>query len=524
MTFLPIVARELRVSSRRKTTFLIRAIVALLGIVIGGFLLLMVEIMGPMGGRGEIVFAVVSHYTLLIALLAGVFLASDCLSEERREGTLGFLFLTDLKGYDIVLGKFAAVSLNSFYGMLAVFPILAVSMLAGGVEGAEFWRTCLALVNTLFFSIASAVWMSSFCKSSYRAMAAAVCLLVGLLAMGAVASALSPVVAKFGPVLFYLSALSPFSSFRLASAANYFHRAGPYWISLAICHGVGWLFLGLASWRLTFFREKDEPDAGWLQLFARNIIGGHSERRPELLDVNPVLWLLDDSRRLRWVVWSLTAVGGAALLLTAGFGAAFAVFFITYLAWPIYFLLKVFFAIQVCRFFSEARRTGALELFCCTPMTMRSIISGQWMALRRIFLWPVIILILCEVACLCFLGGSIFPGGVSSSVVAVKGAVVKPVAPPPPSVGLLGWYEPFLMLKQIANSIADFFAVGWFGMWLALTLQKPGAASGLTILYVLVLPVVLFCVPTLATDTVFIVVGYSKLQQDFRGRGGVPRR
>ncbi len=139
------------------------------------------------------------------------------------------------------------------------------------------------------------------------------------------------------------------------------------------------------------------------------------------------------------------------------------------------------------------------------------------MALRRIFLWPVIILILSQLACLCFLGASVFPGSVVSSVVTVNGAAVKSgAAATPPGLGFMGWYLPFLMLKQIANSIADFFAVGWFGMWLALSLQKPGAATGLTILYVLVLPAIAFCVPTLATDTVFIAIGYSKLRQDFR--------
>jgi ABC-type transport system involved in multi-copper enzyme maturation permease subunit len=523
MIFLPIVARELRVASRRQTTFIVRSAIALLGIVIGGFLMLMSALMGPMGGKGEMVFGVVSSYTMLIALLAGVFLASDCLSEERREGTLGFLFLTDLKGYDVVLGKFAAVSLNAFYGMLAVFPVLAISFLAGGVSGGEFWRVCLALVNTLFFSVAAAMWVSALCKSSYRAMAAAVCLLVGLLAAAAIASALSSHVPKFGPLLFYLGALSPLSSFHLASAANYLYQSGAYWISLAICHGAAWVFVGLASWRLSFFREKGESKVGWQRMFIRIVLGGQTARRSELLDVNPVLWLMDDSRRLRWVAWGLAVVGGGALLLTASLGNSFTAFFNTYLAWPFYFLLKLFFAIQACRFFSEARRTGALELLCCTPMTMSSIISGQWMGLRRIFLWPVTTLILCQLACLCFLGGSIFPGGVSGFVVATNGAVVTSgTAATAPSLGFMGWYLPFLMVKQIANSIADFLAVGWFGMWLALTLQKPGAATGLTILYVLVLPAVLFCVPTLATDVVFIVIGYSKLQQDFRGRGISP--
>jgi ABC-type transport system involved in multi-copper enzyme maturation permease subunit len=510
MTFLPIVARELRVASRRKTTFIVRSVIALLGIVIGGFLLLVFGLMGAMG-KGEMVFAVVSGYTLLIALLAGIFLASDCLSEERREGTLGFLFLTDLRSYDIVLGKFAAVSLNAFYGMLAVFPVLALSFLAGGVSGGEFWRTCLALVNTLFFSVASALCVSALCKSTYRAMSGAICLLAGLTALGAIASALSPVAAKLGPVLFYAGALSPLSSFGLASAGNYFRQAGAYWISLAICHGAGWMFLGLASWRLTFFREKSES-SGWRRGFSRIELGGKTERRSELLAINPVLWLLDDSRRLRWIAWGLAAAGGAALLLTAGLGNALSAFFNTYLAWPFYFLLKVFFAIQACRFFSEARRTGSLELLYCTPMTMPSILSGQWMALRRIFLWPVTIMILSQLACLCFLGNSVFPGSVSGPVATTSGAVAAP------SLSFMGWYVPLLMLKQIANSIADFFAVGWFGMWLALSLKKPGAATGLTILYVLILPAVAFCIPTLATDAVFIIVGYSKLQQDFRGR------
>ena len=79
-------------------------------------------------------------------------------------------------------------------------------------------------------------------------------------------------------------------------------------------------------------------------------------------------------------------------------------------------------------------------------------------------------------------------------------------------VGLVGFYIPLMILKQIANSIADFFALGFFGMWLALTLQKPANAAGLTILYVLVLPAILLCVPTLAIDVVFIIVGASKLQ------------
>ena len=37
--------------------------------------------------------------------IAGLVLTADCISQERREGTLGLLFLTDLRGPDVALGN-----------------------------------------------------------------------------------------------------------------------------------------------------------------------------------------------------------------------------------------------------------------------------------------------------------------------------------------------------------------------------------------------------------------------------------
>jgi ABC-type transport system involved in multi-copper enzyme maturation permease subunit len=479
----------------------------------------MLDLTGSLGGKGELVFGVVTFYTFLIALLAGVFLASDSLSAERRDGTLGVLFLTPLRSHDLVLGKFAAVSLNAFCGLFSIFPVLALSFLAGGVSAAEFWRTCLVLVNTLFFSVAATVLASAFSRSTYLAMARALCLVIGLMALAGAAAMLSSHVARFGAALFYMGAMSPWTSFHYAPSANFFHQAEEYWVSLAICNAAGWVFLGLATWRLRFFQDEPERKRGWKRIFAA--ISGQRERRPKLLGINPVLWLLDDSRRLRWVAWGVAVAGGATLLLVTASQRGVVLYVNIYMGWPFYFILKVFFAIQACRFFSEARRTGALEMLCCTPISTSSIISGQWIALGRIFLWPVIVLILSQLACLCFLGDPLrFANGLSAMAVKPGGVAVQSGAPLwPPDVTAMEWSPALLIFNQIANSIADFFAVGWFGMWLALSLKKPATATGLTILYVLVLPALAFCVPTLAIDVVFIVVGYSKLQQDFRGRG-----
>src|ERR1041384_7213868 len=115
MIFLPIVERELRLASRKRGTFWLRVIAALVAVVIGvGFMVIQyVTAVAFGGGRlqlGGPLFSTLTWLCFAAALSAGLFFTSDCLSEEKREGTLGFLFLTDLSGYDVVLGKLLARS------------------------------------------------------------------------------------------------------------------------------------------------------------------------------------------------------------------------------------------------------------------------------------------------------------------------------------------------------------------------------------------------------------------------------
>src|SRR5262245_63312723 len=151
MTFLPIVARELRVASRRRATYWIRIGAAVAVIIIGTFIFLMMQRDSP-NYIAKTLFGILTGSAVLYSLLSGIRDTADCLSSEKREGTLGLLFLTDLKGYDVVIGKMAANSLNAFYGVLAVLPMLAVPLLMGGVGLGEFGRIALVTVNTLFFS------------------------------------------------------------------------------------------------------------------------------------------------------------------------------------------------------------------------------------------------------------------------------------------------------------------------------------------------------------------------------------
>ena len=186
MSFLPIVERELRAGSLRKSTYRLRWWTALLAIVACLCWLIIVWVVSARGNLGKALFTVLTGYIFFLCALAGIFLTADCLSEERREGTLGLLFLTDLKGYDVVLGKFAARSINAFYALLALLPLTGLPLLVGGVTGAEFWRMMLALVNALFFSLALGTCVSAFSRDAHNAMGAT--LVVVVLIFGGVAA------------------------------------------------------------------------------------------------------------------------------------------------------------------------------------------------------------------------------------------------------------------------------------------------------------------------------------------------
>ena len=181
MTFLPIVERELRVAARSRFTFWSRLAAAAFALLIFGALQLLAQKSGGAFPAGQIEFGVLKWFAFIYACAMGLFLTADSLSEEKREGTLGLLFLTDLRGYDVVFGKLLTQSLRAFFGLLAAFPIMGLALLAGGVTGGEFSRSILVICNTLFVSLALGMLVSSLSRDSTKAMNGTLLLLVLIL-------------------------------------------------------------------------------------------------------------------------------------------------------------------------------------------------------------------------------------------------------------------------------------------------------------------------------------------------------
>lgn len=501
MTFLPIVERELRVRARRKSTYRFRLLAALGAILLVGFLLLAAEGSSSPGHVGKWMFDVLAWVAFLYCLNDGARHTADCLSEEKRSGTLGLLFLTDLRGYDVVLGKLMAMSLNSFYGMLAIFPPLAIPLVIGGVTVGEFWRLVLVLLDTLFFSLTVGLLVSAASRDERRAWGSTVGLL--LLFAGAL-----PLLGNIGAG----SILAPFSpTTAFLGLFDNAYRTSPdrYWAAVRNLNLLSWAFLAAASFVLPrAWQDRPLRSNGrltrMLPEFARR---ENPERilaeRQDLLDANPMVWLASRGQGRRPILW--TFVGLVAVVALGGWffdpGTQSVSVFLFITTVVSFLVLAMWVVSEACHLFASARDSGALELLLCTPMSTKQIVRGNFLGLRRIFFRPVVALVV-----------------LLSLLMVAQFSLALAGGEPRLSVGFTFGFCAF----QLLLSVMDLFAVAHFGMWMGLSQKKPARAVTRTVLLVLVLPMTGLCCYFLwpfigvAKDLMFISYAQEQLRRHFR--------
>src|ERR1043166_6067564 len=178
MTLLPVIARELRTSARHPFTYYLRGLGAGALLVASGLFGLQHSFGPTLGG---LLFGNL-HFTLFWAIWILVpLLTVDCLSRERREGTLGLLFLTRLHASDIVAAKGLVHGLRALTLWLAVLPVAAIPMLLGGVSWKEAAASVCVNFSSIFLALGAGLLASSLSKTWPRAMTLAVmlCFVVG---------------------------------------------------------------------------------------------------------------------------------------------------------------------------------------------------------------------------------------------------------------------------------------------------------------------------------------------------------
>src|SRR6476469_9669292 len=128
-------------------------------------------------------------------------LAADCISRERREGTLPLLFLTWLTPREIVTAKGGAHAVRALTLWGAALPVAAIAFLMGGVTWKEAVISACINFCSILFALSAGLAASSISRRWGRALGLAATLGVLFLVFFIFANALvmDLVVAPFIP-------------------------------------------------------------------------------------------------------------------------------------------------------------------------------------------------------------------------------------------------------------------------------------------------------------------------------------
>lgn len=488
MRFLPVVERELRVTSRSPRFYWLRVAAASIALaIIAWFWLTAAGGSATSAQRAKVIFVTLSGFTFAYCLVVGLFLTADSISEEKREGTLGLLFLTNLKGYDVAFGKLAAHSLRALYSLFAVFPVLTIPLLLGGLVGKEIFRMSLVLALTLIFSLTLGLLVSAVSRHDRKAQFGALALMLFITA--GIPAILSFLHHQFSlPIQSVLYALSPGFAFGTAFQAGYLGKEELFWTSVISIHGFSWVafFLAAVVVRRVWQDRPANVAQGWRRRFRDWKRGAPELRaryRTALLRVNPYYWLTARDRfKPYYVLWFLTAAAlfwvflwyfnGSDMLEPEAFFTCAVI---------LHTAMKFWLAAEAGRQFAEDRRSSALELTLSTPLPVKEILEGQFLGLLRQFGLPFAAILVFDVSGL-IIGSRMRIGADSDSV--------------------LMWVAMMIVF------IMDGVTIAIFGMWLGLVAKRSSRAIAQTLFYVIGLPWLIL----LALVTYLSLVNYAGME------------
>lgn len=335
----PILLRELRTESRSPFNYWLRVLGA--GTMVLAFVFLIADQRGSPAQLGARVFRTLNSAVALSIILIGPVLTADCLSREKREGTLGLLFLTKLQAQDIVLGKSLIHSLRALTLVIATLPIIIFPFVLGGVSSRSVMTAITENMSHVFLALAAGLFASSRNTEWVRAVVTAELLSLSL--------------------AFVFDSIQ--SQWKLPAVLFIFILA----IDQAGKHLRN-------HWQ---FDLSAPPRPSWVRLFSDSAFWRRAFRwnTSRTLDRNPIAWLQEYSWTARLAKW-----GWLFFILAAESYCVLQNFFRqSFFEWQlrIELLLVIGMAFSAAWSFQRERENGALELLLVTPLSLRQIIFGR---------------------------------------------------------------------------------------------------------------------------------------------------
>lgn len=263
----PIFMRELVTVPRRGSHFAGRAaLLAMLGVL--GATTWQAAIgftreatLGEAARFGLLLFQIVVFVQLLLLIFFAALSAASAVSQEKDRRTFVLLLITDMRDYEIVLGRLLGALLPITTYLLVSVPFLALLLLLGGVDPTQVIEAAAVMLTTAFAAGSLGGLVALWRERTFQALALAVLFVALYLSLTQAVAALGPMIAPNLDWAAVHSWIDPFMAMQAVLDPPSGDQGGlppAYGYSLVML-GFGALLNGVGIWKLRKWNPSGEP-------------------------------------------------------------------------------------------------------------------------------------------------------------------------------------------------------------------------------------------------------------------------
>jgi ABC-type Na+ efflux pump permease subunit len=215
-------------------------------------------LLGETARFGLMLFQIFTYVLLTLLLFFAALSAASTVSQEKDRRTFILLLLTDMRDYEIVLGKLLGSLLPIGLLLLGSTPVLAVLLLLGGIAPEQVLQAVLILAATAFGSGSLGGLVALWRDRTFQSLALSVLFLVLYLCVARGVALLPFVSADAAPTV--EAWLDPFMALQSVLEVSSRHSAlHPAYGYFTVMVGLSALINVVGIWRLRKWNPRGEP-------------------------------------------------------------------------------------------------------------------------------------------------------------------------------------------------------------------------------------------------------------------------
>jgi hypothetical protein len=370
-----------------------------------------------------------------------------------------------------VLGKLLLALVIEMNTFLAIVPAVVLPLLVAGLKWKGIWLLVLGCANVVFFGLGLGLCSAVFLEEKKAALWS----FLVVLPLAVLATPLSIFLPGGAParVIALVQLFNPCEALAHVQTVTAGLRPAAFWSPLLASHLLAWALIGTGgkllapACRRQASRNSGGRARGWRPRWWKR--SSSVALRTSLLDRNPFLWLTSRNGWATFQIWFFFGMialfwGWLSWLCIVVRAINILIVMVVGLAGSWIALLLISVPAEACRRLAEDRHSGALEMLLCTPLPVECIVRGQWLALARRYLGPLLVTLCASLA-------SMIAGYVTYGF----GGMLDPEDR---GVWLFAW------LAGIGLLPLSLVALCWVSMRRALTARNVGDAAAIAVLQV----------------------------------------